>query len=166
VDAMGDGSQDLYLVMQQGHEVYDTFGIELIGGFSSESLFIHFKDDAHMQAWRSKGRSIEFTALDYAQHLWEGVFNLNRDEEQETESDNYSYAFRDMADADSTDDYEAAVQDATVDTETLNDYESAVTDDFIEYSMINMGIGGTNAQTLTGIIESAGESHSLDMTVT
>ena len=162
---MGDGSQDLYLVMQQGHEVYDTFGIELIGGFSSESLFIHFKDDAHLQAWRSQGRSIEFTALDYDQHLWEGVFSLNRDEEQQTESDQYSYAFADMADAPSTDDYDVAVQDETVDTETVNSYEPANTADFIEYSMINMGVGGTNAQTLTGIIGSGGESQSLDMTV-
>lgn len=162
---MGDGSQDLYLVLQQGHEVYDTFGIELIGGFSSESLFIHFKDDAHLQEWRSKGRSIEFTALDYDQHLWEGVFSLNRDEEQQTESDQYNYAFADMADAPSTDDYEAAVQDETVDTETVNNYEPANTADFIEYSMINMGVGGTNAQTLAGIIGSSGESHSLDMTV-
>ena len=32
--------------------------------------------------------------------------------------------------------------------------------------MINMGLGGTNAQTLSSIIESAGASHSLDMTVT
>lgn len=162
---MGDGSQDLYLVLQQGHEVYDSFGIELIGGFSSESLFIHFKDDAHLQAWRSQGRSIEFTALDYDQHLWEGVFSLNRDEEQQTESDQYSYAFADMADAPSTDDYDVAVQDETVDTETVNSYEPANTADFIEYSMINMGVGGTNAQTLTGIIGSGGESHSLDMTV-
>mgnify|MGYP001220823237 CR=1 FL=1 len=162
---MGDGSQDLYLVLQQGHEVYDNFGIELIGGFSSESLFIHFKDDAHLQAWRSQGRSIEFTALDYDQHLWEGVFSLNRDEEQQTESDKYSYAFANMADAPSTDDYDVAVQDETVDTETVNGYEPANTADFIEYSMINMGVGGTNAQTLTGIIGSGGESQSLDMTV-
>ena len=162
---MGDGSQALYLVFTQGHEVYDAFGIEMIGGFSSESLFIHFRDDEHMQEWRSSDRSIEFTALDYDLHLWEGTYSLNRDEEELTESDQYDYAHRDLAAAPSTDDYEDAVQDMTVDTAAVNNYDPAVTADFIEYSMIDMGVGGSNAITLAGIIDTAGESHSLDMTV-
>lgn len=162
---MGDGNESLYLVFEQGHEVYDSFGIEMIGALSSESLFIHFKDDEHMQEWRSSDRSIEFTALDYDQHLWEGEFSLNRDEEELVESDQYEYAHRNLAAAPSTDDYEDAVQDMTADTAVVNNYDPAVTADFIEYSMVSMGVGGTNAQTLSGIIDTAGTSHSVDMTV-
>ena len=162
---MGDGSQALYHVFTPGDEVYDAFGIEMIGAISGESLIIHFTDDVHMQEWRSSSRSVTFTSIDNEAHLWEGFFNLNRDEEEQTESDQYEYAYIDLATAPSTDDYEDAVQSMLADTATVNNYDPAVTADFIEYSMISMGVGGTNAQALAAIVDTAGESHSLDMTL-
>lgn len=162
---MGDGSQELYLVFNDGHEVYDEFGIHMIGAISSESLFIHFVDLQSMQAWRSSNRSIEFTALDYDVHGWEGIFSLNSDEEVTTEEDQYEYASIDLSAPASTDDYDDAVQDLSTDTEVVNNYDPAVLVDFIEYSMFSMGVGSTNAITLSGIISNAGTSHSLDMTV-
>ena len=165
MDAIGDGSQELYLVFNEGSEVYETFGIHMIGAFSSESLFIHFVDAQSKQAWRSTNRSIEFTALDYDFHAWEGEFSLNADEEVTTEDDQYEYATIDLSAPASTDDYDDAVQDLLVDTEVVNNYDPAVLVDFIEYSMVSMGVGGTNAITLSGIISDAGETHSLDMTV-
>ena len=164
---MGDGNQELYLVFQPGDEAYDFLGIDKIGSISGESLFIHFVDDQHMLDWRSSDRSIEFTATDYEFHAWEGVFNLNSDEEELEEDDQYQYAIRDFgATPPSTDDYEDAVHDLDADTAAVNNYDPAETADFIEYSMVNMGVGGGNAATLANRIATAGAgSHSLDITL-
>lgn len=163
---MGDGNQELYLVYQPGDDEYDYLGIDKIGAISSTSLFIHFIDDQHMQEWRSSDRSIEFTATDYDFHFWEGVFSLNSDEEETLEDDQYNYAIRDFNAAPSTDDYDDAVQDTSADTAVVNNYDPAETADFIEYSMVNMGMGGGNAGILANHIATFGVGgHGLDITL-
>ena len=119
-----------------------------------------------MDTWRTADRSIVFTAANNNFYPWEGTFGLNFEEEVSETADEYNYANVLNVSVGTVNDYEEAVMQQGLDTLTANHYEPSQLDTFIEFSMISMGLGGTNGAALADFIASAGTGNSVvDMTL-
>ena len=158
----GNGDPVSYQIFTAGSDLYDEFGIDRVGDLSSDSIILRFKDLASMYTWRTTDRTIVFTAADNNFYAWEGTFSLNSEGEVTEESDGYDSAIvENVNQAALAHDYEQAVVDEQADSMFVNDYHGVDMDIHIEYSWVDIGMGGTNGQALNNFVAAAGTGNTV-----